>query len=87
MRDFIIKVNYNNLILFILYKYIMDDHNIPKTRKGKYGLKKDQRMKAQNDSIFGSKKHVRLKEKMMESNMNKGKGKGNGKGKDKGSNK
>jgi len=41
----------------------------PKTRKGRDGLKKDQRMKAQNDSIFGSKKHVRLKEKMMEKNM------------------
>jgi hypothetical protein len=71
----------------------MDDNNIPKTRKGKNGLKKDQRMKAQNDSIFGSKKHVRLKEKMMESvsltNMNKDKDKGNGKGKgkDKGTNK
>ena len=69
----------------------MDDNNIPKTRKGKNGLKKDQRMKAQNDSIFGSKKHVRLKEKMMESvsltNMNKDKGKGKGKGKDKGTNK
>jgi hypothetical protein len=43
-----------------------DDHNISKTRKGKNGLKNDQHMKAQNDSIFGSKKHVRLKEKMME---------------------
>jgi len=43
----------------------------PKTRKGPDGTKKDQRMKAQNDSIFGSKKHVRLKEKMMEQNYNK----------------
>ena len=41
----------------------------PKTRKGPDGKKKDQRMKAQNDSIFGSKKHVRLKEKMMEQKM------------------
>jgi hypothetical protein len=38
----------------------------PKTRKGHDGTKKDQRMKSQNNSIFGSKKHVRLKEKMME---------------------
>ena len=44
----------------------MDDHHIPKTRKGKNGLKKDQHIKSQNDSIFGSKKHVRLKEKIME---------------------
>ena len=43
----------------------------PKTRKGHDGKKKDQRMKAQNDSIFGSKKHVRLKEKMMEQNIGK----------------
>ena len=63
----------------------MDDHNNPKTRKGKNGLKKDQRMKSQNDNIFGSKKHIRLKEKIMESvsltNTNKGHKKGHKKGK------
>jgi hypothetical protein len=44
----------------------MDDHKTPNSRKGKHGTKKDQRMKSQNDNIFGSTKHIRLKERMME---------------------
>lgn len=38
----------------------------PKNRKGINGKKKDQKKKIQNDNIFGSKKHIRKKENMLE---------------------
>jgi len=38
----------------------------PKIRKGINGKKKDQGKKSQNDNIFGSSKHIRKKENMLE---------------------
>lgn len=42
----------------------------PKSRKGKNGLKKDQKIKAHADRL-GSAKHIRLKEKMLEHKLKK----------------
>jgi hypothetical protein len=40
----------------------------PKSRKGKNGLKKDQKIKAHADRL-GSSKHIRLKEQMLENKL------------------
>lgn len=45
----------------------------PKPRKGKDGLKKDQKIKAHADRL-GSAKHIRMKEQMM---LNKNKNRNN----------
>ena len=48
-------------VFFIDYTNKMED---PKSRKGKDGLKKDQKIKAHADRL-GSAKHIRMKEQMM----------------------
>ena len=44
---------------------------MPKNRKGKYGVKKDQKQKGQQEHRLGSSKGVRIKEGIMENKSHK----------------
>ena len=52
------------MILFVYFIYYTNKMDQPKSRKGKDGLKKDQKIKAHADRL-GSAKHIRMKEQMM----------------------